>query len=156
MNLLKTIAIFIFILFLVFIFIYGIILLTNVNVKEKQYDIVLPYMKSAKDAIICPIGCVRGRCNKINTNQNTTTTTATNQNNCKYDFQCNYCQDKDTTLMYVDFNNNRTLQPIYEEEGLSPFQKRTLNDEIDDNNKYIKELNKTIMTVNKANQMYNN
>ena len=147
MNLLKTIAVFIFILFLVIIFIYGIILLTNVNVEEKKYDIILPYMKSAKDAISCPTGCIRGRC----TNTNSTL----NKNKCKYDFQCNYCQAKDTSMMYVDFNNNRTLQPIYEEEGLSPFQKRTLNDEIDDNNKYIKELNKTIMTVNKSNQEYN-
>lgn len=148
MNLLKSSAIFIFIIFLVILFIYGITLLINFPLQPKNYDIVLPYMKSAKDAIICPTGCVRGRCEKVNKTNDTT-------NKCIYDFQCNYCQDKDTSLMYVDFNNNRTLQPIYEEEGLSPIQKRTLNNEIEDNNKYIQELNKKIMLVNKNSESYN-
>ena len=138
MNTLKTIFIFICILVFALLFIYILTLLIKSSSLPKKYNIILPETKNGKNAVSCLPGCVRGRCknNKL-------------PNNCKYDFQCDYCEDKDTSLLYVDVNNYRTIQPLYEEEGLSSVQKRTLNNEIDDNNKYIQKLNNIIMTVNK-------
>jgi hypothetical protein len=110
----------------------------------KKYDIVLPYNTNGLNAVKCPPGCVRGRCD-LNSSPK--------YNSCKYDFQCNYCNNKPTNTMYVNLNNNRKIEPLYKESNnLSNKQKKTLNNEINDYNDYIKKLNETVLLVNKSNE----
>jgi len=102
-----------------------------------SYQIWMPISDNAKNMNKCPFGCVRGSCNKSNSN-----------NGCKYNFQCEYCKDRITNQFYVEFNDERNILPLYaEEEELTNRQKTELNKSIDKNNKYIKELNKRIMIL---------
>ena len=48
-------------------------------------------LTSNKTNNICLQGCVKGVCEKQNNNPL----------ECKYNFQCSYCQDKDTNMFYV-------------------------------------------------------
>lgn len=106
-----------------------------------KYKILTPIKGDGKNMNMCPEGCIRGVCKK-------------NKKSCKYDFQCQYCQDKKTQMFYVDLNNlnknyEQKILPIYEEEEkLNPVQKYLLNNEINENNKYINLLNKRIKTIN--------
>jgi hypothetical protein len=106
-----------------------------------KYKVLTPIKSDGKNMNICPEGCIRGVCKK---NKNI-------KESCKYDFQCQYCQDKSTQMFYVDTNNlyEQEILPIYEEEEkLNPVQKYLLNDEINENNKYINLLNKRIKSIN--------
>jgi hypothetical protein len=101
---------------------------------------------SSKDMNYCLDGCVRGAC-KLSSN---------NPKSCKYDFQCEYCQDKDTNMFYVDFNQEREILPLYEEQkNLNYSQDQLLNDQIEENNEYIKKLNKQIRIDNDNYLSYN-
>jgi hypothetical protein len=104
----------------------------------KEYEVLTPIKGYGINMNYCLNGCIRGTCKKSNL-----------QNSCKYDFQCNYCQDRKTNMFYVDFNNEKEIVPLYEEESkLTKNQKDLLNDSIDKNNKYINELNKRIKIMN--------
>jgi hypothetical protein len=122
----------------VIIFIYFFANLINEN-GMKSYDVLLPIKGDGENMNYCLNGCTRGSCVKNNS-----------PNSCKYDFQCNYCQDKKTNMFYVDFNNNieKEIIPIYEEENLNLTQKDMLNESIENNNEYIKELNDRIKNLN--------
>jgi len=113
---------------------------TNNNSDILSYKVLMPIKGDAsKDMNYCLNGCVRGRC-KIPSNK---------PNTCKYDFQCEYCQDKDTNMFYVDFNKEREILPLYEEQkNLNYSQDQLLNHEIEENNEYIKKLNKQIKIDN--------
>jgi len=105
----------------------------------KSYEVMMPLKANAKNMNPCLPGCVRGTCN----------TSARKANNCKYDFQCQYCQDPTSNMFYVNFDNEREILPIYEEEGkLNLTQTQMLNKDIDKNNKYINLLNSKIMMMN--------
>lgn len=103
---------------------------------SEEYEIQTPLKGDAKNMNLCPTGCDRGVCKK-----------GTGQ--CKYDFQCEFCADKTTNTFYVEFDNDREILPLYEEEKkMNNSQKNTLNEMIDKNNDYINELNKRIGMMN--------
>ena len=102
----------------------------------------IPKGNSSENMDMCKQGCVRGRCTHKNTNKNT-------KNGCKYDFQCNYCKDKETDQFYIDLTNYEELQPIYDEQKkISTSQTEDLNNIIQENNEYINELNDKIQDYN--------
>lgn len=112
----------------------------NLNDGTKIYDVLLPIKDNGKGMNYCLNGCVRGMCNKTDLD-----------NSCKYDFQCQYCQDEKTNMFYVDFNNDKEKEiiPIYEEEqNLNKSQTDLLNESIKNNNNYINELNNKIKMMN--------
>lgn len=105
----------------------------------KEYQVLMPIKDDARNMNLCPKGCIRGVCNKSN-----------NDNSCKYDFQCDYCQDKKTNMFYVNFETEkeREIIPVYEEKSLNYNQTELLNKEINKNNTYINALNKKIKIMN--------
>jgi hypothetical protein len=109
----------------------------------KEYSVIKT--GDAKNMNLCPIGCSRGACKKIKLNE------SKSNNYCKYNFQCNYCQDRVTNQFYVhpDVNNEKQILPIYEEsKHLVISQKDLLNEAIKKNNDYIIELNNKIRKNN--------
>jgi len=110
------------------------------NNDMKSYQVLMPIKDtSSEDMNYCLGGCIRGAC-KLPSN---------NPKSCKYDFQCEYCQDEDTNMFYVDFDQEREILPIYEEQKkLNYSQDQLLNRQIEENNEYIKKLNKQIRIDN--------
>jgi hypothetical protein len=129
-----------------FFIIYYIINHTNIyNKKETEthtYNITKgnlasPYLD------VCKKGCTRGVCRTKNSNS---------KELCKYDFQCNYCKDRNTKNFYVDLTNYEEVQPIYSvQEELNNKQRNSLNVEIEENNDYIDDLNNKIRKYNESN-----
>ena len=129
-----------------FFIIYYIINHTNIyNKKETEthtYNITKgnlasPYLD------VCKKGCTRGVCRTKNLNS---------KELCKYDFQCNYCKDRNTKNFYVDLTNYEEVQPIYSvQEELNNKQRNSLNVEIEENNDYIDDLNDKIRKYNESN-----
>jgi hypothetical protein len=129
-----------------FFIIYYIINHTNIyNKKETEthtYNITKgnlasPYLD------VCKKGCTRGVCRTKNSNS---------KELCKYDFQCNYCKDRNTKNFYVDLTNYEEVQPIYSvQEELNNKQRNSLNVEIEENNDYIDDLNDKIRKYNESN-----
>ena len=125
-----------------FFIIYYIINHTNIyNKKETEthtYNITKgnlasPYLD------VCKKGCTRGVCRTKNSNS---------KELCKYDFQCNYCKDRNTKNFYVDLTNYEEVQPIYSvQEELNNKQRNSLNVEIEENNDYIDDLNDKIRNI---------
>lgn len=138
-NILLTILIFI----LIIIGLYTIVILfSKFGYKSdgnKEYKVLPSIKDDGKNMNLCLPGCVRGACNKSN-----------KSNSCKYDFQCDYCQDKDTNMFYVNFETekDKEIVPLYEEEKLNNNQSELLNKSINKNNVYITELNKKIKIMN--------
>jgi hypothetical protein len=113
----------------------------DIDDEMHSYNVNTPAKANGKNMNYCLPGCVRGTCKENN-----------NNNNCKYDFQCQYCQDKDTNMFYVNFDNERTIVPLYEEERddkLNNKQESELNESIKKNNIYINQLNHKIDMLNK-------
>ena len=103
-----------------------------------EYTILTPIKDRTPYMNNCLKGCVRGTCKKVNL-----------PNSCKYDFQCQYCNDLKTDMFYVNYDNEREIIPVYEEEHkLTIKQKDKLNESIKNNNIYIKELNNKIKMMN--------
>lgn len=117
------------------------------NNDMKSYQVLMPIKDtSSEDMNYCLGGCIRGAC-KLPSN---------NPKSCKYDFQCEYCQDEDTNMFYVDFDQEREILPIYEEQKkLNYSQDQLLNRQIEENNEYIKKLNKQIRIDNDNYLLYN-
>ena len=104
--------------------------------KVLDNNIELPLKGDGKNMNLCLPGCIRGVCGQKG------------KNNCKYDFQCQYCQDVKTNMFYVNFDKEREIVPLYEEErNLTIPQKNLLNDEIIKNNEYIHKLNDKIKHI---------
>lgn len=100
------------------------------------YDVQMPIKGNGQNMNNCLKGCVRGSCNK-------------SEKGCKYDFQCQYCQDTKSNMFYVEFNDERHILPLYqEEEQLSALQDMKLNKMIMKNNQYIDLLNQKIIKMN--------
>jgi hypothetical protein len=104
--------------------------------KIADSDVKLPLKGNGKNMNTCLPGCIRGVCS------------GKGGNNCKYDFQCQYCQDVKTNMFYVNFDNEREIVPLYQEEkNLTLPQKNLLNNEIKKNNEYIHKLNERIKLI---------
>ena len=114
----------------------------NTSINEEgihEYNVETPIKASGKNMNYCKPGCVRGVCNRKDLTKN----------HCIHDFDCNYCQDKDTNMFYVNFNNDRYIIPLYEEEHkLNKNQVSQLNKDIKINNNYIHQLNNKIKLIN--------
>ena len=142
-NKIFNIAIYALTIIVILIGLYYLVNKTNLIVPKYQqintYTIQQqPKGFSSENMDICKSGCVRGRCKNSNS-----------KNGCKYDFQCNYCKDKETDQFYVDLTNYEELQPIYDEQKkISTSQTEDLNDIIQENNEYINNLNEKIQDYN--------
>jgi hypothetical protein len=139
MNIAFTVLIFIIVILLII----GLVMLYSKNAVSspsnykgmKSYQVLTPIKDDGGNMNLCPSGCVRGVCNK--------------GANCKYDFQCQYCQDPSTNMFYVNFDHSRRILPVYaEEETLNYSEIQLLNRSIDKNNKYIDMLNDRIEMIN--------
>ena len=139
-NLTSTVIILFLVVILIIIFIGLFAKFSNIfpNPVMKEYDVQLPIKDDGKNMNICPEGCNRGMCNRTNSD-----------NSCKFDFQCQYCQDSKTNMFYANFDKEREIVPLYEEEELlTPKQENSLNKEISENNDYIHKLNNKIRMLN--------
>ncbi len=138
----KQLLLLLFIIFLIIIFIALFVRLAfPIEQDIKEYTITKS--GNGKGMNMCPPGCLRGSCHKINNPI---------KDACKYNFQCQYCQDKTTNNFYVSSNmdQEKEILPIYEEQQhLTISQKDLLNDAIKENNQYIIDINKKIMDMNK-------
>ncbi len=87
----------------------------------------------------CPIGCIRGACNKHKYYKD----------NCKLDFQCSNCIDRETGKIYNDKQNKKLfdIEKGYYINGDNEYINE-LNDSIKDENIYINDINKTIKKNN--------
>ena len=133
-SLIALLLIIIFIALLCFV-IYKFSPINYVDSEMHEYKVSLPLSGNGNNMNWCPSGCVRGTCTK--------------GKECVYDFQCQYCEDKKTKMFYVNFDQERNILPILEEEKrLSESQKDDLNMMISDNNEYIKKLNMQIRKIN--------
>jgi hypothetical protein len=105
-----------------------------------KYDVLTPIKGNAKNMNYCLSGCVRGSCNRRNKDKNS----------CKYDFQCSYCQDKNTNMFYINYDDmaKKEILPIYEEKKLDSNETTYINKEIIKNNKYIDKINERIKIIN--------
>lgn len=139
MKITFTVLIFIIVILLII----GLVMLYSKNAVSspsnykgmKTYQVLTPIKDDGGNMNLCPSGCVRGVCNK--------------GGNCNYDFQCQYCQDSNTNMFYVNFNNSKKILPAYaEEETLNYSEIQMLNKSIDKNNKYIDLLNQRIQMIN--------
>lgn len=131
---------------ILFIYIFAKIIVEN---DMKSYDVLLPIKGNGENMNNCLPNCIRGVCKKNNLNIYNQEQEE-DSNSCKFDFQCQYCQDKKTNMFYVDFNSEheKEILPLYEEEDLNLVQQNELNKQIEQNNEYINELNKRIKNMN--------
>ena len=140
-NIGLTIILFILIIIVIFIIV---IIFAKVHAIYNPYkgilayNIEMPIKDDGKGMNLCLPGCVRGVCN----------TKSSSKNSCKYDFQCSRCQDPSTNMFYVNFNNEKDIVPIYEEEALTYTETTLLNKAIHKNNEYINQLNNRIELIN--------
>jgi hypothetical protein len=134
-----------FIVFLIIIFIALFIKLSfPIEHDIKEFSIIKS--GNGQNMNLCPIGCNRGSCQKLNNKQ-----LSGLNNYCKYNFQCNYCQDRVTNQFYVhpDLTNEKEILPIYEESKyLVINQTDLLNEDIKKNNEYIIDINNKIKKMN--------
>ena len=108
------------------------------NDEMLSYYVQTPIKDDGENMNYCLEGCIRGTCKKSNL-----------KNSCKNDFQCQYCQDKKTNMFYVNFDNEREIVPLYEEDNkLNEEEKLLLNESIKKNNIYIDQLNHRIEILN--------
>ena len=79
--------------------------------KHREYTVLPPIKGDGTNMNMCLDGCIRGTCKRT---KNPTS------KNCKYDYQCQYCQDKKTDMFYVDtdLDIEAEIKPIYEEEHM--------------------------------------
>jgi hypothetical protein len=142
-NILFTIGLIILLLIMIILIILLLSKYSNLDILESEennvYYVQTPAHADGKNMNYCLSGCVRGTCKKSN-----------NKNSCKYDFQCQYCQDNKTNMFYVNFDDERRIVPLYEEEEgvLNNSQENLLNDSIKENNIYIGQLNNKIKIMN--------
>ena len=133
----SSIALFLIIILITILsfIIYKFSPINQIDSEMHEYNVSLPLSGNGNNMNWCPSGCVRGMCKK--------------GKECVYDFQCQYCEDKKTKMFYVNFDQERNILPVLQEEKrLSESQKDDLNMMISDNNQYIKKLNAQIRKMN--------
>jgi hypothetical protein len=142
-NILFSIGLIIILLVIIILIILLLSKYSNLDILDSEenhaYYVQTPAHADGKNMNYCLPGCVRGTCQKTK-----------NKNSCRYDFQCQYCQDSNTNMFYVNFDDERTIVPLYEEEEgiLTDKQENLLNDSIKENNIYIRQLNNKIRILN--------
>ena len=142
MNIFNIVIIVLILIAIIFI-VYYLINYTDLFYKKetdtREYNITKgnlasPYLD------VCKKGCIRGVCQTKNSNS---------KDFCKFDFECNYCKDRNTKNFYVDLTNYEEVQPAYSvQKKLSNDQTKSLNNEIEENNEYIDDLNDKIRNYN--------
>ena len=157
MNSSNNNKLYIFYIVLVFLILLGVLVFvikklnsSLIDTGTKSYTVLTPMKGNGNDLNYCPLGCVRGDCNESKV-VNKGIESEDSSNKCKYDFQCQYCQDKKTNMFYVNFDKKREILPIYaeeEEHKLTNSQEIRLNNDIMKNNNYIDLLNKKIKLMN--------
>lgn len=150
----KNMIVGIVILILIAIILYILFDLIKEKLKEyetiKEYEIKMPRKGDGKNFLYCPQGCDRGVCkDKKQGDQRI-------KGHCQFDFECQYCEDRNTHMFYVggNFENERDILPTYSQPKiqLSDFEK--LNKHIDENNLYVQQLNEKIKKENDMNQLF--
>ncbi len=122
--------------------------LNESNLIMKVYDFQLPKQGDGKNFLLCPLGCKRGICeNKIN-----------NKDNCLFDFQCQYCEDRESGQFYVSSNyqNQFKIIPTYSQKEIRTDDFDILNEDIKKNNEYVRQLNLKIKDQNNINNLFVN
>lgn len=113
--------------------------------KEMKKYFILKEAKTGdgKNFLDCPLGCDRGICK---------TKDSKNMNHCQYNFQCQYCEDRNTHQFYVgaNFENEQKIIPTYSQKEIRSEDVFPLNKDIQNNNEYIKQLNKKIREGNEG------
>lgn len=144
MNKNNTVFSILIVIIIIVIIIFMMLFLSKFSYNDNDYNEMLSYYvqtpikDDGENMNYCLEGCIRGTCKKSNSN-----------NSCKNDFQCQYCQDKKTNMFYVNFDNEREIVPLYEEEDkLGDKEKLLLNESIKKNNIYIDQLNHRIEILN--------
>jgi hypothetical protein len=144
MNKNNTVFSILIVIIIIVIIIFMMLFLSKFSYNDNDYNEMLSYYvqtpikDDGENMNYCLEGCIRGTCKKSNSN-----------NSCKNDFQCQYCQDKKTNMFYVNFDNEREIVPLYEEEDkLGDEEKLLLNESIKKNNIYIDQLNHRIEILN--------
>ena len=89
-----TIIIIIVIIYFIILFLSKFSNIDTIDSEMHSYYVDTSIKDDGKNMNYCLDGCIRGTCNKNNKN-----------NSCKYNYQCQYCQDKVTNMFYVDFDN---------------------------------------------------
>jgi len=135
----NTFLVIIILIIIVIILCYfGYYVMTKIVDKESgEYTIILPHNGPANNMNDCLKGCQRGRClNKSDKSE---------EKHCKFDFQCQYCRDKDTNMFYTNgnYDNESNIVPEYEDAEQNEIE--SLNKMIKKNNLYIKDMNEIIM-----------
>jgi hypothetical protein len=112
--------------------------MTKIVDKESgEYTIILPHNGPANNMNDCLRGCQRGVC--------LDKSMKSGEKHCKFDFQCQYCRDKDTNMFYTNgnYDNESNIVPEYEDAEQNEIV--SLNKMIKKNNLYIKDMNEIIM-----------
>ncbi len=119
--------------------------------KIKEYEIKMPKKGDGKNFLYCPKGCDRGVCKDKKQGENRV------KDHCQFDFQCQYCEDRNTHMFYVggNFENERDILPTYTQPKIQLSDYEKLNKRIDENNQYIQQLNKNIKKENDINMIFN-
>lgn len=142
-NIGLTIVLFILIIIVIFIIVIIFAKIHAIYNPYKgilEYNIQMPYKYNGRGMNFCLPGCVRGVCDMSSSADNA----------CNYNFQCSKCQDRSTNMFYANFNNEREIIPIYEEEETLTYNEaKVLNKAIVKNNKYINLLNNKIEILNR-------
>ncbi len=93
--------------------------------KIKEYEIKMPKKGDGKNFLYCPKGCDRGVCKDKKQGENRV------KDHCQFDFQCQYCEDRNTHMFYVggNFENERDILPTYTQPKiqLSDYEKLNKN-----------------------------
>lgn len=117
---------------------FGYYVMTKIVDKESgEYTIILPHNGPANNMNDCLRGCQRGVC--------LDKSRKSGEKHCKFDFQCQYCRDKDTNMFYTNgnYDNESNIVPEYEDAEQNEIE--SLNKMIKKNNLYIKDMNEIIM-----------
>ena len=140
MNTFLVIIILIIIVMILCYFGYYIMteIVSEENKESNEYTVILPHNGPANNMNDCLRGCQRGAC--------LDKSMKSGEKHCKFDFQCQYCRDKDTNMFYTNgnYDNESNIVPEYEDAEQNEIV--SLNKMIKKNNLYIKDMNEIIMS----------
>ncbi len=145
-QVLLYLILFIIIFIIIYFFIQLIVKSYNESKLIKKYNIILPKQDNGKNFKYCPIGCKRGICGLKEKHK----TEKPLPKECQYDFECQYCEDRNTHQFYVggNYENQIKIIPTYEQKEIRKDDLSLLNHDIEKNNIYIHKLNKKIKYEN--------
>ncbi len=148
----MIVGLYLILFIIIFIIIYYFINLIIKTIEEKKnikkYTVVLPKSGDGTNFLYCPNGCKRGVCGLKLKNYDEESKPI--QGDCQYDFECQYCEDKDTHQFYVggNYDNQIKIIPTYQQPEIKRDDLSLLNQDIKENNNYIHKLNEKIKYEN--------